>query len=869
MASAGSGKTRTLVHLICADLAKGVAPASIVAFTFTEKAAHELLSRTHALIKRHFPGLDPQGMFIGTIHSWCLQYLLSQPHFYGFSSIDELHTDSLVSRLYDYLGLQATYGQPYPRAINRFLKDVEIFYNENLPFKQVPSRIRPSLEKFLEALDHNRLLTFGGMVRHAQGHLSGNGSATGLASLYVDEYQDVNPAQVSLIKAMLPNGNRLTVVGDELQCIYNWRGSDVTRIINFSTEFSDSTIYTLATNYRARPGIIDFANQTAENIDVRVPNKEMKPGREPAAVQTIHWLSLEGEAVQAEAVATIVEKLGQAGVPWNRIAVLLRSVLGAGQPIAKALEAKKIPFQCPILSRGGKFIATFILPLVDWLRTEHKEPKNEIEEEEAERMADALWDSLRAWLPATTTEDVFWGAVNQWTEQLGAKSDQAYDVRGMLYDFLDSVGFCVRPDEPDLMVGIGIASQIIRSVEEIHRRRLRGVQRRTPRGIMSEIFFALNRKQQEFGESVPINTEENAVVLTTVHQSKGLEWPVVILPMLQQGRFPLGRRGHGTSFPDSVAKRYGTSLDDELRLFYVAATRAKERLFLIDPAKASGDPSVFLLSQSVVTPCDLSSIEPEVWHLPKEDLKEPDPIPLRIGLADLLMYIECPFQFGLRRLVDIQPSVGEELGYGMGLHELIQRRFESKVPWSFKTLKDQISANVRLPYMSEPREEEARKTIAESIVNMESFNAFSGEMQPEVDVEIAFDEGTVHGIIDGVQEGADKSFIVRDWKSSIHEKFLSRYAKQLQFYVYALQLQGKTVSKADIVDIAGSTKQAKLIAVDVNISPSVIEALVDEIRTALRGIVQGKFDPNPCTGSCGCCDVFRICPERISIAHGK
>ena len=96
------------------DLANDIPAKDIIAFTFTEKAAEELLARIHILAKRHLPNIDLAGMYVGTIHSWCLQYLTEQQDFYNFTPIDELHVDALVSRLYDVLGLEKSIWSTLP-----------------------------------------------------------------------------------------------------------------------------------------------------------------------------------------------------------------------------------------------------------------------------------------------------------------------------------------------------------------------------------------------------------------------------------------------------------------------------------------------------------------------------------------------------------------------------------------------------------------------------------------------------------------------------------------------------------------------------------------------------------------------------------
>jgi superfamily I DNA/RNA helicase len=249
-------------------------------------------------------------------------------------------------------------------------------------------------------------------------------------------------------------------------------------------------------------------------------------------------------------------------------------------------------------------------------------------------------------------EAIFWEALDEWRNVIEKKKAEAYDIRGRVYDLLDRCDIRIAPDDPNLMVGLGIASQIIRSVEEIHRRRIAGQARRTPRGVVSEVYHALVRRQRDFGESIPSEDVGDGILITTGHQANGLEWPVVIIPMLATRRFPVNPSPHGTSFPDEIAARYGTSLEDERRLFYVANTRAKERLFLLDPASVDARRrSVFLTNlatDGVLKPTHIDAIPASVWHISKKDMEPGGVAPLSIGLSDLLLYVECPFQFGLR-----------------------------------------------------------------------------------------------------------------------------------------------------------------------------------------------------------------------------
>jgi len=866
LAAAGSGKTRTLVHLLAEDLARGIPANGIIAFTFTEKAADELLARVYWLAAQHLPGVDLSGMFIGTIHSWCVQYLRSRKVFVNLTAIDELHVDSLVSRFYDWLGLATTYGLQYPQAIKPFLRDLEIVYNEALAMDSVPDTIRSSVERFFDVVRNNRLITFGDMIRHATEDLCANGPVGQLQSLYVDEYQDVNPAQVELIKAMLPTAGKLTVVGDDLQCIFNWRGSDVRRILSFQQDFPDTTVFRLSTNWRARPDLVEFSNRISEQIALRDTNKIMMAGRESIAAPQIHWLTADTDDDQTAVIVSLLQQLCAAGVPWNKIAILLRSVKSWGPQIADALTQVGIPFYCPILSRGGDFAKMFVLPVLDWLCEVHPEPRTSAEEAAQQQAAEELWTSVAPWVGAKKPENAFWDGLSHWLKLVEGKDSAAYDVRGRFYDFLQICGVGIAKGDENLAMSLSIVSQIVRSVEEIHRRRFAEGRRRTPRGVLTEVRHALQRQYDDFGESMPVNQATAGVHITTVHQAKGLEWPTVIVPMLVQGRFPVNQSPHGTNFPNEVAARYGTAIEDEWRLFYVAATRAKERLFLLDPKQSNPTKrSQFLRTLSMggaIAATASSEVSPQSFFIDPRDLAESEPAPVRIALSDLLIYLECPYQYGLRRIAGIQPSVGDELGYGLGLHELIQKRLEDGQDWGRLRMEVEALDHVHLPYMSEQREKESRKSVSKRVAQLQSLGALTGRVESEVMVEIPLGHGIVHGTVDGVKANDDGTVSIRDWKSSVHSNLLLRYQRQLQFYALALNHKGQRVSTADIVDVAASSEQNTLITYLVDTGPDAIASIRQVLEIALERITRQNFEPQPSPTACSSCDMLRLCAER-------
>ena len=873
LAAAGSGKTRTLVHLLAHDLCSGLPASGIVAFTFTEKAAGELLARIHEVRNRHMPTVDLSGLFVGTIHSWCLQYLHSKPEFYNVTPLDELHVDSLAARLYSYLHLDECYKKPFPKAVRPFLNDIDVFYNEHLSLPDVPPTIAPPIAAFLRVLAENRLLTFGGMIRSATEHLKAKGPLRTLEALYVDEYQDVNPAQCRLIHAMLPSTGTLRVVGDDLQSIYNWRGSDVNRILGFPGDFAPADVFRLSANYRSRPEVVAVANGVAEDIVVRDPEKAMRPVREPCRSTVVNWLSTSSEEDQAAAIVEIVQRFHGTGVPYSSIAILMRSVATAGKPIYRALQAAGIPVQCPILSRSAGFINEFLLPIVEWLRTDQTVPRNREEEREQEERADSLWRSVSKWLSIDDAENIFWRALNRWYDLLRESGSKGYNVRRCLYEFLDDCGVRIGPSDSELMVGLGLSSQIIRRVEEIHRRRLEGRVRASAVRVVTEVYYALVRNHRRFGESLPLNQHSGGVILTTVHQAKGLEWPVVLLPMLTSRRFPLSDRPYDSRFSAQLTDRYATRRDDERRLFYVAVTRARERLVMLDTAAGDASKrSVFMkdLQRRGLLPEEgLPERSSATWSIPAGDLQPGSEPPITIGLSDLLLYLECPYQFGLRRFTGIQPAVGDELGFGKGLHELLQRRADSDLAWTPQDLGAQVERHVHLPLTSEREERRARLAIGHRVTVLDHLGAFLEDVQQELPVEVFLDGGVVTGLIDFVYTLPDGSMVVRDWKASIHAQFVPRYTRQVQVYVYALRLQDNTVTGGELVDVAASAQANQLVTVDVDIREPTINRLIAECQEALHSIRACSFRPTPNVQTCGSCDVRHICAVRIGDSNGQ
>lgn len=869
LAAAGSGKTRCIIHSILYDLANGIRPDELIAFTFTEKAANELFLRTYTLAEDLLGLENLQGLSIGTIHSWCFNYLTSMDEYTNYSPLDELYLDSIVSRLHDTLKLDKIYETKFPRGVDNFLRDLEIYYNELIDPKYLPVKIKNSIIKFIEILTNERLLTYGGMIRNTVEDLTKRGPIPKLKRLYVDEYQDVNPAQVELIKKMLPNDAQLVVVGDDLQCIYNWRGSDVSRIVKFDSDFIPSDVKKLEKNYRSLPGIVNFCNSIGNKIRVRDTTKKMRPVRRSESVSPINWFAHSEEENQAEAIANIIINFRNGGFMYRDIAILLRSVKNSGTCIAKALEKKDIPYISPTLSRGGSLIKDLILPIVHFLANPPGEARNEEEEMEIVNYLEDFQLKLSLWIPDKNKRQNTLGYIGKIAATIVNQSDSAFDIRGNLYNILEIAGVGSKVSDTNITLSLGIVSQIIRSVEEAHRRRIKGIKRKDPIGVWSEAYYAILRRSIDFGESIPLTTYTDEVSILTVHQAKGLEWPIVIIPSLHNGLFPVRSRKHECSFDEDIVKRYGTSLEDEWRLFYVSTTRAKDRIVLMDYSDGTNEKrSTFIdeiINEVTLTPTSIDKVPKSYWkNSSSNKIKNSDMI-IRIAVSDILMYLECPYQYGLRRLVNIEPSVGDELGFGKGMHELFQQRYEAQRNWSDSEIDTRAKDHIFLPLMSEESERAQRISVKKRLKELQHLKVFTGKILTELPIEIPLKYGLVSGTIDVVRilEGHVVSLI--DWKSNIHNQFIRRYTKQIQMYAYALRIQGYDVRSAELIDIGNSYKEKKIVSMQIDITEHSIRKLLNEVNDAMEKIANSKFLPTPSDITCTACDVKRLCLERIDL----
>jgi DNA helicase-2/ATP-dependent DNA helicase PcrA len=359
IACAGAGKTESISRRMAALIAGGAKPESIIAFTFTDKAAAELKERVvrrvgETLGKEFLDRLGP--MYVGTIHSYCFRLLQTYVPKYGnYDVLDENRHAGFLSREFRTLGLKDLAPKHW-EAIEEFQTAADVISNELVDVDDVPGKLGDCYRAYLAALDRYHFLTFGRLIALAVEELGDIGVFSrihsALTHLFVDEYQDINPAQERLIQILATDPVKLCVVGDDDQSIYQWRGADVRNILEFARRHDGVTTHVLDTNRRSRPGIIAVANRFAASIKPRL-EKTMAPARAGSEAEVSTWLAgTPGD--EAAQIAETIERLAERGHAYRDIAVLYRSVRTSGPPLIEALDRRNIPYTCA--GRTGLFL---------------------------------------------------------------------------------------------------------------------------------------------------------------------------------------------------------------------------------------------------------------------------------------------------------------------------------------------------------------------------------------------------------------------------------------------------------------------------------------------------------------------------------
>lgn len=903
IACAGSGKTevvaRRVASLLDPSRTPHYAPANIIAFTFTDKAAAELKQRIIERTRESLgdvPGLAE--MFVGTIHAFCLELLKAEvPEYMKYEVLNEVEQALLIDRNSRQSGLTTTTdlnGQALRRYVNTnlYVDALAILREAHLDDEVLRgTSIVTGLRAYQELLSEKRYLDYSAIMGQAVRALVSNAElrsrlAERVKHVIVDEYQDVNPIQEALIRLFADMGSDICVVGDDDQTIYQWRGGDVSNILTFKDRYSSVTEVPLQENFRSSRGIVETARDFISQNPGRLDKAMVPTDAQPSESGDLVALSFDTPEDEARFIAeTIKELLGvaftdadgtQRGLSYSDMAVLLRSVRTNGEPITEALDAADIPYVV-----GG---------MNNLFDTDEAEAARQLFYFMAGRPTPDAAALVQAWLDADLGLDAstVQGAVAKAETARAAMNDEAdqkrwsfYSLQRQFLTFVEDLGLHEEfvPDGHGEVVfyNLGKFSQLISDFESIN-------YHSDPIRKYEEFAnFLQHRAESAYPEGWQDNqyANPNAVRVMTVHQAKGMQWPVVFVPALLRNRFPSPRMG-GKNVWHIVPRngvvgqpRYEGSVEDERRLFYVAVTRSQKFLFLTwapIPGKnnryvrASEFWDDVLVSKYVKRRRQAYSGRTRLAPQPRASIAN-----VTLSFSELKYFFECPYQFKLRILYGFNAPIHEALGYGKSLHDALAevhaRAVRGEVPDEAEVPR-LVETHLHVPYAYPKLRETLERTATRVLGDYLRDNAaeFSNIEFSEKTVEISLGDGvTVCGRIDLVRRIDTGETTIVDLKST--DRAQPEDVTETQLHIYALGYQELTGRNADYVEIYHlDERQKKSRSVD----GEFIDEVKEDVKRAAGALRANNLPATVTPRACPSCDYLGMCaPGKAFVAAAK
>lgn len=601
IAGAGSGKTRTLTYRVAYLLENGIQPYNILLLTFTNKAAREMLERVTNLLPN-----DTTGLWGGTFHSIGNRILRAHPAEAGFSAgfsiMDREDQQSMLDSVIAASGIDPK-DKRFPKgevladifsfAVNTGQSVEQVLVLKYPYFLELVDEIA-SVQKRYEAKKKSaNSVDFDDLLEKPLRLLQNN---EGIAGYYqqkfqfilVDEYQDTNKIQADFIDVLAAHHRNVTVVGDDAQSIYSWRGANFQNILDFPKRYPGANVYKIETNYRSVPEILEVANaaiignerQFRKNLQAVRDGARVKPGLVP----------LGDSNQQALFVTQRILDLREEGVDLNEIAVLYRAHYHSME-LQVELTRHGVPFT---ITSGLRFfeqahvkdVASFLKFVVN--------PRDEVAFKRIVRLlpgigarsAEQLWEEMTTHVPQPpgegATEESAPGqsqgflALNNF--KVPSKSRKSWE---QLVHTLDEIAPGGKPNAPAEML-----TSVIEAIYDDYaknkfpnyeaRREDLNTLNNYARQYQSTADFldqlALLGGLETETELGTRGNETEMVNLSSVHQAKGLEWKVVFVIWMTDGMFPSSR-----------SLESDDAIEEERRLFYVAITRARDELYLTYP----------------------------------------------------------------------------------------------------------------------------------------------------------------------------------------------------------------------------------------------------------------------------------------------
>lgn len=583
-AGAGSGKTKTLTHRIAYIIGTNKAtPYNILAVTFTNKAAREMRERLAELLGQR---ADDRAFlpYMGTFHSICVKLLRLDGSYVGvptnFIIFDEADRLATIKRACKQLMVDEKSYPPrqisslLSNAKNDLVSVTDFQGRASSPLERIAADVFPLYEK---ALREAGALDFDDLISKTVAMLQNNPEICAKWSqqfkyIMIDEYQDTNAAQYKLIKLLVGSHQNIAVVGDDWQSIYSWRGADFRNILRFEKDYPKSTIIKLEQNYRSTKHILDAAHAIITKNAQRSDKELWTDAGDGLPVQMVPVVH---ERAEGEAIVRRVKQRIDAGLrEYNDFAVLYRT-----NAQSRSLEEACLHYGIPYRIVGGQrfYDRKEIKDLIAYVRLLFQ-PEDRVSFERVVNVpARGIGaKSLQMFFEWQVLQNITLSQALNQVSGCGTITPKARKALAEFANIMDNL----RASIEEAPV-ISIIESLIRRIDYMEY-----LDDKTPQGEARQEnvreLLSVAKEYQELGlegflEEVSLVSDissndpsSQAITLMTMHAAKGLEFPVVFMPGMEE-----------TIFPHSRALYDQSEMEEERRLCYVGMTRAREELYML------------------------------------------------------------------------------------------------------------------------------------------------------------------------------------------------------------------------------------------------------------------------------------------------
>lgn len=950
VAGAGTGKTTVITRRIAWLIEQGKArPEEILALAFTEKAATEMEERVDRLLPMGYLDLS-----ISTFHAFCEKVLRAHGIHIGLPQDFKIATDVdswlLMRRNLDKFELDyfRPRGNPSkflrqmlqhfsrakdegvtPEQYTLWVEDFIAHKGGGAPeaFMAMSDEDKLDIQKWQELgrayatyeqlLVDNAMLDFGSLMAYVLRLFTERPNILKeyrdkFKYLVVDEFQDTNTIQYRLIKLLAEPRRNITVVGDDDQAIYKFRGAALANILSFRTDFGEATKVVLTSNYRSGKAILDGAYRLIQQNNphrLEVSEGLSKALRSHKAdegfVKHVHCASLEDEVEMT--VREIVKLQSENGGSWNEFCILVRAN-DASEPFLESLERAGVPYR--FVAMSGLYTQPIILDALAYMRVVRlafdspaayrilSHPRLGISESDLNELM------LFVRLKGISIID----AMQRSSEVVGISAETKVRLNEVLVIISKIREQAKRLPVTELFVHIlkqtGLLGDVsgLPEVEQVEVfRHLEGFLSRLKRFVNANenkslpAFLDEFEAEREAGEAgaLKADAEEgpDVVNIMTIHGAKGLEFRYVFVVNMIEQRFPSVTRTESLPLPPGLVPE-SAELDDhvaeERRLFYVAMTRAKEGLYLMSAEDYGGTrkrkQSRFLTELGFSTPAvsvdgrDTLAIPEPSSNVRTELLHA---VPERISFSQIAAFTTCPLQYKYAHILKVPTFGRHSLSFGKSMHNTLQKFLEQIKERQASTqttlFGEQPSSAVAVPSSSEllelfdanfidewyetPEQREEYKEQGRG--SLKKFHAQVVDQTPKVfELELGFTlkvgDVLVKGRIDRIDELPDGSLEIIDYKTG-NPKAKLEWDDKRQLVLYALALEQclpnpKPVKKLTYYYLTTNE------TVSFEPTDKDREKLTSQILDTMDRIAKSDFAADPEPMKCKYCDFKEICP---------